>query len=177
MTPSSPEIQPLARSDDGKLTFPYQAGSPVRITSPYTENRWGKPHNGVDMTSPSGKVATIQGGVVVYTGAAGNAGNTVIVKTPDGLFEQFSHLRDVRVKVGHHVAPGTLVGMEGNTGVGTGPHLHFQVWTAPPILSDGSVNSKVWGNRYVQFANTMNPIDYMSRVRTNSMRQNWVQIV
>lgn len=96
-----------------------------------------KMHQGTDFVDPnSDDVRTLQGGTVVWSSDANdNYGTTVIVQTPDGKYEQFSHLANTRVKVGQQVGEGQLVGIEGATGRVTGKHLHMEVHTSDPIMN------------------------------------------
>ncbi|HYM77652.1 MAG TPA: peptidoglycan DD-metalloendopeptidase family protein [Candidatus Dormibacteraeota bacterium] len=64
------------------------------------------------------------------------AGNHVIEKIGDGLYATFAHLqpRSLRVKVGDHVHEGQVLGLVGNSGNATAPHLHFQMCDANSVL-------------------------------------------
>ena len=56
--------------------------------------------------------------------------NYVIVRHDDGTFAEYNHLQKngVRAKVGQKVDVGALLGLSGNTGFSSGPHLHFAVF-------------------------------------------------
>lgn len=54
-------------------------------------------------------------------------GNNVWVDDGDGIATHYAHLSEVSVGVGDHVGAGQQVGLRGNTGRSTGPHLHFEV--------------------------------------------------
>ena len=56
-------------------------------------------------------------------------GNIVIIKHSDGEYSLFAHFKQnsVRVKVGDKVTPGQTIGLCGNSGNSSEPHLHFQV--------------------------------------------------
>lgn len=54
-------------------------------------------------------------------------GNAVIVDHGDGVQTYYGHLDEVSVSEGDEVSAGDKVGTEGETGVVTGPHLHFEV--------------------------------------------------
>ena len=166
--PDTPSVTPLAKSPDGQFIRPFSKDfeSQVQVTSPYgsrthpVTGQQGSLHNGVDYAGvPDGTpVRTIQGGKVITAQNISGFGLTVIVRTPDGRSEQFSHLQDMDVQVGDEIPAGESIGGLGNTGVGTGSHLHFQVWKADPV----------WGSRSVQHANTMNPTDYLREVRPDN---------
>ena len=62
-------------------------------------------------------------------------GNEVLVHMGDGIFAMYGHLLpgSVSLEVGDRVTRGQVVGLLGNTGVSTAPHLHFQVMDANSI--------------------------------------------
>jgi murein DD-endopeptidase MepM/ murein hydrolase activator NlpD len=67
------------------------------------------------------------------TGGAGQQyqdyGNYVIIQHADRTLAQYFHLRQggAQVRLGDRVRAGALIGLSGNTGQSTGPHLHFDV--------------------------------------------------
>lgn len=67
-------------------------------------------------------------------------GNHVILALGHGRFAFYAHLKpdSVRVKPGQRVRRGQLIGLLGNSGSSSGPHLHFHVMNGPsPLASDG----------------------------------------
>lgn len=59
-----------------------------------------------------------------------NESNYVMLRHEDGLFSEYNHLQldGVKVKLGERVKAGQLVGLSGNTGYTSKPHLHFSVF-------------------------------------------------
>ena len=57
------------------------------------------------------------------------AGNHVNLDLGGGVYAMYAHLQpgSIRVKVGDHVTPGQVIGLVGNTGNSSEPHLHFQL--------------------------------------------------
>jgi murein DD-endopeptidase MepM/ murein hydrolase activator NlpD len=57
------------------------------------------------------------------------AGNTIVLDLGSGVFASFSHLKrgSARVEPGQHVRRGDLLGLCGNSGNSSEPHLHFQL--------------------------------------------------
>jgi murein DD-endopeptidase MepM/ murein hydrolase activator NlpD len=120
-------------------------------------------HTGVDIDAEMGTPILAAGaGIVVsadwglYTEAPGNQsdpyGQAVVVKHDFGyndqaLYTVYAHMSRIIAVVGQHVESGDVLGLVGDTGATTGPHLHFEVrlgkntfyntfnpelWTAPP---------------------------------------------
>ena len=133
--------------------------SPGLITFPYgAKYRNGTIHKGADFACKTGTpvVAAVSGTVVhagrhIYKKGWGLAfGIHVIVDNdpfPDssaGLWAGYCHLSAVSVKVGQRVTRGDLVGLSGNTGNSTGPHLHFQILASRTWNPLKARNPKRW---------------------------------
>lgn len=90
--------------------------------------RWGRLHAGEDFAVSVGTpLASMSTGTVVYAGAMSGYGNMVDVRYWDGTVSRYGHMSRVSVRVGQHVVPGQVVGLSGNTGHSTGPHLHLEI--------------------------------------------------
>lgn len=73
-------------------------------------------------------VAAIGGTITVAQSDASGYGKHVRMKSEDGVYLLiYGHLSELMVKVGETVKVGQLLGLSGNTGNSTGPHLHFEV--------------------------------------------------
>jgi murein DD-endopeptidase MepM/ murein hydrolase activator NlpD len=123
----------------------------------------GVVHTGVDIDAEKGAPILAAGpGTVVsagwglFSGAADNIGDpygqAVVIKHDFGykgqsLYTIYAHMNEVITVIGQHVETGDVIGLVGETGVTTGPHLHFEVrvgentfyttynpelWMAPP---------------------------------------------
>jgi hypothetical protein len=114
-------------------------GSP-RISSPFGQVRhltfngkkspsYGKPHGGIDFAVSTGTpVMAANDGVVVGTPYdADGFGNYVQIQHRDGHSSYYGHLASKGVSEGQEVTAGQVVGVSGNSGNSTGPHLHFEV--------------------------------------------------
>lgn len=112
-----------SRSGDGILNWPMSG----KITSPYGTRKSGF-HSGIDI---GGKVGTpvyaAAGGKVVLSSWYYGYGNCILVDHGNGMKTRYAHLSGYKVKVGDTVERGQLIGLCGNTGNSTGPHLHFEV--------------------------------------------------
>lgn len=85
-------------------------------------------HKGVDIAVPEGtKLYSAVKGVVKVSQYSQSAGNYVTVETESGWTVTFMHMNSRAVSVGQVLEQGDFVGLSGNTGNSTGPHLHLQV--------------------------------------------------
>ena len=86
-------------------------------------------HNGVDLAAAIGTpiYATRAGQVTRTAYQAGGAGNYVSINHLDGFSSIYMHMSHYVVSAGQSVSQGQLIGYVGNTGISTGPHLHFGI--------------------------------------------------
>lgn len=88
-------------------------------------------YNGVDFGAPIGTgVKAAASGVVIASkvdGWNGGYGGMVIISHPNGTQTLYSHLSATLVRPGQNVDRGQYIGLSGNTGKSTGPHLHFEI--------------------------------------------------
>ena len=90
--------------------------------------RWGRMHNGVDIAVPIGTpVKAAADGCVVFTGSRSGYGRLLILDHGGGVHTYYGHNSSFAVKVGDTVAAGGRIALSGNSGVSTGPHLHFEI--------------------------------------------------
>ena len=85
-------------------------------------------HKGIDWATPVGTaVAASRGGTVIRAGWGSGYGYCVYIQHPDGVVTRYGHLSKILVKQGQTVAQGEKIALSGNTGVSSGPHLHFEI--------------------------------------------------
>lgn len=88
-------------------------------------------YNGVDLGTHSGSaVVAAASGIVTVARASGYNGGYglyIVISHPNGTQTLYAHLSKVLVTSGQPVSQGTVIGYSGNTGMSTGPHLHFEV--------------------------------------------------
>jgi murein DD-endopeptidase MepM/ murein hydrolase activator NlpD len=86
-------------------------------------------HTGVDLGAPLGTLVTAaaDGVVVAVANTRIGYGNYVIVAHGGGIMTLYAHLLETDVNLGDRVARGQRVGLEGSSGLSTGPHLHFEL--------------------------------------------------
>jgi murein DD-endopeptidase MepM/ murein hydrolase activator NlpD len=86
-------------------------------------------HNGVDFVVNTGTPILATGpGVVEAAGYDGPNGNRVAISHGFGYRSVYAHLSKVQVKPGERVQRGQAVGLSGNTGRSSGPHLHYTLY-------------------------------------------------
>jgi murein DD-endopeptidase MepM/ murein hydrolase activator NlpD len=86
-------------------------------------------HQGVDYAAPAGtRVRAVGDGVVEFAGRQGGYGNLVIVRHASQVSTYYAHLKSVGrgVRTGARVTQGDIVGLVGQSGWATGPHLHYE---------------------------------------------------
>lgn len=122
----------------GKILWPVKSG---RITSKFGNRNHPvlksvKFHRGVDIAVSLGTpvYAGIRG-IVTFAGKRGNYGNLVEIKGSDGIKVRYAHLSKIDVVAGQRVSDGEKVAETGNTGMSTGPHLHYEI-----IVDESPVN-------------------------------------
>ncbi len=85
-------------------------------------------HKGHDWATPTGTpIYASCGGTVTKAGWGSGYGYVVYIDHSDGRQTRYAHLSKVLVKVGQTVKQGDKIALSGNTGVSTGPHLHFEL--------------------------------------------------
>lgn len=122
--------------DQGRSLKRFFLKSPLkfepRVTSRFSTSRqhpilgYARAHNGVDYQAGTGApVVSVAPGVVTLAGWTGGGGRTVKVRHPNGYETEYLHLSAIAVKAGTRIGQGDLVGRVGQTGLATGPHLHY----------------------------------------------------
>ena len=124
----------------GRYSFPLacdHSTDAMKVTSPYGHRQAPKVgastnHMGLDLRANYVPVlATEDNGIVVSVKDEGKGGNVIRVEyaRADGSKYQtaYMHLSQMNVKEGDKVSAGQPIGVSGNTGNSTGPHLHFSV--------------------------------------------------
>ena len=109
----------------------------TQISSVFSNQRFhpilktNRPHNGVDFAAPPGTPVRAAGdGVVSWAGRNGEYGNHVALDHGGGMVTTYSHLRGIAsgLQPGMRVRQGQVIGFVGQTGLATGPHLHFALF-------------------------------------------------
>ncbi|MEW9699388.1 M23 family metallopeptidase [Paenibacillus sp. SI8] len=115
---SGPFVQPI----EGVLTTPYGY-------TRYVNGKYDSSHMAIDLAAKEGTpIKATNDGVVALADALYLTGNSIYIDHGMGLFSQYAHLSELRVKAGDRVKVGDIIGLVGTTGFSTGPHLHFTFW-------------------------------------------------
>ena len=118
---------------DGSFGFRDPLRVPLVLTSRYgyrphpVTGRY-RLHEGIDLRAAVGtRVYASKTGRVIFAGRKGGYGKIVGIEHEGNFSTWYGHLSRIRVKVGQTVSQGRVIGLSGNTGISTGPHLHFEI--------------------------------------------------
>lgn len=100
-------------------------------------------HQGIDISLQSGTaIMAAMAGKVVGGGYSGSSGNYLVVDHGGGITTTYQHLSKALAKIGDMVRSGQKIAASGNSGISTGPHLHYEVrkngQAINPLTFDGS---------------------------------------
>ncbi len=85
-------------------------------------------HKGIDWATPIGTaVMASSGGTVAKAGWGSGYGYVVYINHADGRQTRYGHLSKVLVSAGQTVSQGQKIALSGNTGISSGPHVHFEI--------------------------------------------------
>ncbi len=104
---------------------------------------FGYPHNGIDFAMPKGTpvLACDKGNIIYADNTPDSNGCGVIIEHKWGR-SLYWHLDEVSVRVGNEVSMGCKIGISGDTGFATGPHLHFGV----AVVGQGAKGMRGWSD-------------------------------
>ncbi|WP_248927580.1 M23 family metallopeptidase [Paenibacillus hamazuiensis] len=115
---NGPFVQPV----EGILTTPYGY-------TRYVNGKYDSSHMAIDLAAKEGTpIKATNDGIVALAESLYLTGNSIYIDHGMGLFSQYAHLSELRVKAGDRVKQGDIIGLVGTTGFSTGPHLHFTFW-------------------------------------------------
>ena len=85
-------------------------------------------HSGIDIGVPEGTpVVATAAGVVTRSDGDARSGHAVVIDHGDGVVTSYLHCSVLVASVGDEVLAGDLIAYSGNSGLSTGPHLHYQL--------------------------------------------------
>ena len=109
----------LRRPSPGSITSPFGKRTPGRVGSTY--------HRGIDFGWGNGwTIFAAAAGRVIWTRSTGGFGNLVKIDHGGGNQTWYAHTSRYLVSEGAQVSAGQAIAVIGNTGIGTGAHLHFE---------------------------------------------------
>ncbi len=158
MLASIPAIQPIRNIDMQRISSYYG----YRIDPFYKVKKF---HEGLDFAAPIGTPVHVTGDGRVVSIIRSNRGygNEILVDHGFGYMTRYAHLSAFKVKKGQYVKRGQVIGLVGDTGKSTGPHLHYEV-----IKNHHPINPINF------FFNDLTPAEYskmveLSKIPTQSM--------
>lgn len=168
----------LPKKGSGILSWPL---SYILVTSPYGA-RWNSFHYGMDFRAAVGtSVKAMSPGVVEGTGDTDVAckgasfGKWVFIKYDNGLSSTYGHLSVITAKVGDEVEAGDEVGLSGNTGSSTGPHLHISVYASTGVKVDTvpskSCNGKIFTQPIAALNAYLDPSLYLPKITSDMIKK------
>lgn len=149
---SIPAIQPVDFHDLRRIgsLFGYRTDPFYKVT---------KFHEGIDFTAAVGTPIYATGDGVVSEAEynSGGYGNKIIINHGYSYETVYAHLSKIKVKKGQRVKRGEVIGMMGNTGKSTAPHLHYEVHKAGVPM-----------NPIYFFFNDITPAEYQAMIELSS---------
>ncbi len=122
MLQSIPSIIPIEGKELTRLSSPFGIRNDPIYNVP-------KMHTGLDFTAPTGaKIYASGDGVIeVMEYSTGGYGNHIIINHGFGYKSHYAHLSEFKTRIGKKIKRGELIGLVGNTGKSTAPHLHYEI--------------------------------------------------
>lgn len=135
-----PELETtLAREMSRPVGMPMPAQTDISSTYGLRSNPFGRGHefhNGIDFIADTGTpVLATAPGRVEAAGYEGANGNRVSIDHGFGYRSVYAHLSKLRVKAGEQVQKGQVIGLSGNTGRSSGPHLHYTLYYHGQVIN------------------------------------------
>ncbi len=156
------DLGPLPPSRSGLFAYPV---NPVKITQQYGKTSFSKNyssglHNGVDFGVNRKSVYAVGDGTILETGDNGRYayGKWVAVDHGNGLVSLYGHFSSVMVSRGGKIKSGGVLGISGNTGFSTGPHLHLAIFAKKTFEL---IESKRVAGLMLPTGATINPMNYL----------------
>jgi len=142
ITDSTVQAAVIAAENEIKFSLPLKEGNITakfgKMINPYTKKKYF--HKGIDIAAPLGtKIFAAAEGTVVevvkeYEKDKG-PGKYIVLQHTNGYKTRYTHLQYILVSKGQEVNADQVIAAVGNTGISTGPHLHFEI-----LLNEKPVN-------------------------------------
>ena len=86
-------------------------------------------HFGIDIVNEENSpILSTANGVVIYSDFSVNYGYSIIIDHENGYYSHYYHNEENFVKRNERIEKNTVIAQLGNTGMSSGPHLHFEIW-------------------------------------------------
>lgn len=110
------------------LAVPHRLTSPFGLRrDPKNRKRW-QSHDGLDLAAGwNVPILASAPGRVSFAGTRGGYGRTVEIDHGNGFKTRYAHMNKIKVRAGQKVKLHDVIGLVGNSGRSTGPHVHFEV--------------------------------------------------
>lgn len=125
----------LARNVERMANMPSIMPTAGWLTSQFSKSRFHpilhttRAHEGVDVVAPMGSpIVAPAAGRVIKSGRQQGYGLMVKIDHGNGLVSVYAHAKRIVVTVGQRVVRGQMIATVGNSGLATGPHLHYELW-------------------------------------------------
>lgn len=118
--PNTPSLRPVGEEYRISSHFGFQT-HPINFKKRH--------HDGLDISAPIGTpvLATANGKVLIATQDDNKFGKYIKIEHQENLQTFYAHLSEINVKKGQIIEKGQVIGKVGNTGLSTGPHLHYEI--------------------------------------------------
>jgi murein DD-endopeptidase MepM/ murein hydrolase activator NlpD len=158
-----------------------------RISSGFSRRRMhpilgrARAHLATDYAAPTGSpVVAVAKGTVTFAGWNAGYGNLVQIRHANGLTSGYAHLSAIAsgVRAGRVIEQGDSVGRVGQTGLATGPHLHFMMTKSGvainpvPTLKKGEAAPPIQGGLKTEFLTQISPIQLKLGVQLAAKQPN-----
>ncbi|PKL06254.1 MAG: hypothetical protein CVV53_05235 [Spirochaetae bacterium HGW-Spirochaetae-9] len=104
-------------------------------TNPFTGKAYV--HTGLDITNGriGDPVIATADGTIISAGFDSTYGNNVVIRHSYGYTTRYGHMKTLTVRKGQKVARRDIIGLVGNTGLTTGPHVHYEVFLSGKLVN------------------------------------------
>ena len=123
-----------------------------------------RPHRGIDLGCDRGTPVYATGDAVVEaasTGGNGGYGHMVLLNHEFGYKTRYAHLSKILVQPGERVVRGQIIAETGNTGISSGPHLHYEViHKGVPVNPINYFNRNMTSEEYEQLMENMRETNF-----------------
>ncbi|WP_366942660.1 peptidoglycan DD-metalloendopeptidase family protein [uncultured Vibrio sp.] len=133
----------------------FRVSSPFDLSRKHPITNRIAPHFGTDYATPIGtEVHSLSDGVVLKSRYNRFAGNYLTIKHSDGNYARYLHLSERHVSAGELITKGQIIGLTGNSGRTTGPHLHLELSVAGvPVDFEQYINTdRSYNNQFIYIA-------------------------